>query len=139
MAPAKSTQIYLVKRWLELEGYRVFFTEWNSSVLVKKSTTKGKKRQLLTPTTFSPDSLPPILPTGTTVRSFRSCAPVTSFSAIATFLQRLRATPCGAWTATGSSKLYSFAVHPDITLLFSRTARNLASTDSRRSAATEVS
>ena len=25
---------------------------WNSSVLVKKSTTKGKKRQLLTPTTF---------------------------------------------------------------------------------------
>ena len=49
----KSTQIYLVKRWLELEGYRVFFTEWNSSVLVKKSTSKGKKRQLLTPTTFS--------------------------------------------------------------------------------------
>ena len=49
----KSTQIYLVKRWLELEGYRVFFTEWNSSILVKKSTTKGKKRQLLTPTTFS--------------------------------------------------------------------------------------
>src|SRR5690349_10841577 len=44
----KSTQIYLVKRWLELEGYRVFFTEWNSSILVKKSTTKGKKRQLLT-------------------------------------------------------------------------------------------
>ena len=40
----KSTQIYLVKRWLELEGYRVFFTEWNSSILVKKSTTKGKKR-----------------------------------------------------------------------------------------------
>src|SRR5438046_5167809 len=49
----KSTQLYLVKRWLELEGYRVFFTEWNSSILVKKSTTKGKKRQLLTPTTFS--------------------------------------------------------------------------------------
>jgi dTMP kinase len=31
----KSTQIYLVKRWLELEGYKVFFTEWNSSLLVK--------------------------------------------------------------------------------------------------------
>jgi dTMP kinase len=49
----KSTQIYLVKRWLELEGYKVFFTEWNSSVVVKSATKKGKKRQLLTPTTFS--------------------------------------------------------------------------------------
>lgn len=49
----KSTQIYLVKRWLELEGYKVFFTEWNSSVIVKSATKKGKKRQLLTPTTFS--------------------------------------------------------------------------------------
>ncbi len=49
----KSTQIYLLKRWLELEGYKVFFTEWNSSFLVKKATKKGKKSQLLTPTTFS--------------------------------------------------------------------------------------
>ncbi|MFW6256024.1 MAG: hypothetical protein ACOC54_04315, partial [Candidatus Sumerlaeota bacterium] len=49
----KSTQIYLLKRWLELECYRVFFTEWNSSVVVKKATKKGKKSQLLTPTTFS--------------------------------------------------------------------------------------
>ncbi len=48
-----STQIYLVKRWLELQGSRVYFTEWNSSLLVKKATSKGKKRQLLTPTTFS--------------------------------------------------------------------------------------
>jgi dTMP kinase len=49
----KSTQIRLVKSWLEQEGYRVFFTEWNSSTLVKQATTKGKQRQLLTPTTFS--------------------------------------------------------------------------------------
>ncbi len=49
----KSTQIYLLKRWLELEGYKVFFTEWNSSAIVKNATKKGKKRQLLTPTTFS--------------------------------------------------------------------------------------
>lgn len=49
----KSTQIYLVKRWLESEGVKVFFTEWNSSVIVKKATSKGKKRFLLTPTTFS--------------------------------------------------------------------------------------
>ncbi len=49
----KSTQIYLVKRWLELSGYRVFFTEWNSSVLVKQATKRGKKNDILTPTTFS--------------------------------------------------------------------------------------
>src|SRR5205809_7946129 len=49
----KSTQIYLVKRWLELSGARVFFTEWNSSSLVKPSTIKGKTSRLLTPTTFS--------------------------------------------------------------------------------------
>jgi dTMP kinase len=49
----KSTQIYLLKRWLEMEGYKIFFTEWNSSAIVKRATRKGKKRQLLTPTTFS--------------------------------------------------------------------------------------
>src|SRR5205814_626477 len=49
----KSTQIYLLKRWLELEGLKVYFSEWNSSELVKAATSKGKKRELLTPTTFS--------------------------------------------------------------------------------------
>ncbi len=49
----KSTQVYLLKRWLELQGLKVFFSEWNSSVLVKKATGRGKKRNLLTPTTFS--------------------------------------------------------------------------------------
>lgn len=49
----KSTQLYLLKRWLELEGYRVFFTEWNSSAIVKRATRKGKKNLRLTPTTFS--------------------------------------------------------------------------------------
>jgi dTMP kinase len=49
----KSTQIALLRQWLISEGYTVFFSEWNSSQLVKKTTSKGKKRQLLTPTTFS--------------------------------------------------------------------------------------
>lgn len=49
----KSTQIYLLKRWLEQQGLKVFFSEWNSSELVKSATSKGKKTQLLTPTTFS--------------------------------------------------------------------------------------
>lgn len=49
----KSTQIYLLKRWLETQGLKVFFSEWNSSELVKSATSKGKKQELLTPTTFS--------------------------------------------------------------------------------------
>src|SRR3954463_2208723 len=49
----KSTQIYLLKRWLELQKLKVYFSEWNSSELVKAATSKGKKRELLTPTTFS--------------------------------------------------------------------------------------
>jgi dTMP kinase len=49
----KSTQVYLLKRWLQLQGLRVFFTEWNSSEIVKSATSKGKKMELLTPTTFS--------------------------------------------------------------------------------------
>lgn len=49
----KSTQIYLLKRWLQLSRCRVFFTEWNSSTLVKNATKKGKKENLLSPTTFS--------------------------------------------------------------------------------------
>lgn len=49
----KSTQIDLVKRWLELEGYKVFFTSWNSSPLVESATKAAKKRQLLSPTTFA--------------------------------------------------------------------------------------
>src|SRR5262247_1543747 len=48
----KSTQIHLLKRWLELQGAKVFFSEWNSSVLVKSATSKGKGKELLTPTTF---------------------------------------------------------------------------------------
>ncbi len=49
----KSTQIHLLQKWLELQGLKVFFTSWNSSEVVKSATSKGKNRQLLTPTTFS--------------------------------------------------------------------------------------
>src|SRR3954454_12543311 len=49
----KSTQIYLLKRWLEFQNLKFYFSEWNSSELVKAATSKGKKRELLSPTTFS--------------------------------------------------------------------------------------
>jgi dTMP kinase len=49
----KSTQLALVNRWLVSQGYKVFFTEWNSSLLVRRSMKRGKKKDMLTPTTFS--------------------------------------------------------------------------------------
>ena len=49
----KSTQAALLGKWLIAQGYRVFFTEWNSSDLVSSVIRRGKKKGLLTPTTFS--------------------------------------------------------------------------------------
>jgi dTMP kinase len=49
----KSTQLLLLDRWLTARGYRVRFTEWNSSRLVRRAMKRGKKKNLLTPTTFS--------------------------------------------------------------------------------------
>src|SRR5213078_2020220 len=58
----KSTQIYLLKRWLELQSLKVYFSEWNSSELVKAATS-------------------------TTL--FRCCAPATLSFATAIFSQPL--------------------------------------------------
>jgi dTMP kinase len=49
----KTTQLALLAKWLSAEGHRVFLTEWNSSVLVKAATKTGKKKNALTPMTFS--------------------------------------------------------------------------------------
>ncbi|MDQ3621413.1 MAG: dTMP kinase [Verrucomicrobiota bacterium] len=113
----KSTQIYLVKRWLELEGYRVFFTEWNSSVLVKKSTTKGKKRQLLTPTTFSL-----IHATDFADRYERQILPLLRAGYIV-LADRYLYTALARDAVRGVDRdwverVYSFAVHPDMTFFF---------------------
>ena len=49
----KTTQLALLAKWLTASGLRVFVTEWNSSALVKAATKTGKKKNALTPTTFS--------------------------------------------------------------------------------------
>jgi dTMP kinase len=49
----KSTQLTLLAQWLRSEGYSVVFSEWNSSPIVKATTTRGKRRKQLTPLTFS--------------------------------------------------------------------------------------
>jgi dTMP kinase len=49
----KSTQLMLLQKWLESEGYVVYFSEWNSSPLVHDVTKRGKKKKMLTSMTFS--------------------------------------------------------------------------------------
>ena len=49
----KSKQLSLLHKWMESQGYVVFFSEWNSSPLVKNVTRRGKKKKMLTPMTFS--------------------------------------------------------------------------------------
>ena len=113
----KSTQIYLLKRWLEMRGFKVFFSEWNSSALVKSATSKGKKQNLLTPTTFSlihatdfadryERQLLPLLKAGYLVLCDRYI-----FTAFARDV--VRGCP-QAWVRG----LYSFAALPDITFFF---------------------
>jgi dTMP kinase len=49
----KSTQLSLLHKWMESEGYVASFSEWNSSPLVRDVTRRGKKKKMLTPMTFS--------------------------------------------------------------------------------------
>jgi len=48
----KSTQLDMLRKWLIGQGYCVAFSEWNSSPIVRNTTKRGKKRRLLTPTSF---------------------------------------------------------------------------------------
>ena len=113
----KSTQIYLLKRWLEQQGLKVFFSEWNSSELVKNATSKGKKRELLTPTTFSlihatdfadryERQLVPLLRAGYLVLCDRY---------IFTAYARDTVRGCMPEWVRG---IYDFAAHPDLTFFF---------------------
>jgi dTMP kinase len=49
----KTTQLALLAKWLSAAGHPVFQTEWNSSAIVKAATKTGKKKNSLTPMTFS--------------------------------------------------------------------------------------
>ena len=113
----KSTQLYLLKRWLELRGYKVFFTEWNSSTIVRQATRKGKKRQLLTPTTFSL-----IHCTDFADRYDRTILPLLHAGAIV-LADRYVYTAFARDAVRGCNRewlraLYSYARPPDITLYF---------------------
>lgn len=49
----KSTQLTLLRDWLKSTGKDVIFTEWNSSELISQTTKLAKKKNMLSPRTFS--------------------------------------------------------------------------------------
>lgn len=49
----KSTQLALLRDWLKNSGKDVIFTEWNSSELISQTTKLAKKKNQLSPRTFS--------------------------------------------------------------------------------------
>jgi len=113
----KSTQLHLLDKWLRSLGLNVFFTEWNSSDVVKEITSKGKKKALLTPTTFSllhatdfadryERNISPLLEAGYFVLADRY---------IYTALARDVVRGC---TSSWVRKVYSFAAVPDIAFYF---------------------
>jgi len=114
----KSTQLSLLQQWLKREGYRVFFSEWNSSPLVKETTRRGKKKQMLTPTTFSL-----IHATDLADRIERHIIPPLKAGAIV-LADRYIYTAFARDTARGVNQqwvreLYRFAVKPTIAFYFS--------------------
>ena len=49
----KSTQLALLRDWLKDIGKDVIYTEWNSSELISQTTKLAKKKNMLSPRTFS--------------------------------------------------------------------------------------
>lgn len=113
----KSTQIQLLRSWLESQKLKVFFSQWNSSELVKSATSKAKKKELLTPTTFSL-----IHATDFADRYDRQLAPMLKAGYIV-LCDRYIFTAFARDTVRGCNpewvrELYKFAVMPDLTFLF---------------------
>ena len=113
----KSTQLRLLEKWLRSQGRLVFTTEWNSSDLVKEITSKGKKKGLLTPTTFSL-----LHATDFTDRYERNIFPLLRAGYIV-LSDRFAYTAYARDTVRGCNpewvrKIYSYAVRPQISFYF---------------------
>ena len=113
----KSTQIHLLEKWLRYQGLPVFMTEWNSSETVKDITSKGKRKGRLTPTTFSL-----LHATDFADRYERNIFPLMRAGYIV-LADRYVYTAYARDTVRGCSyrwvsKVYDFAVKPDLTFYF---------------------
>lgn len=49
----KTTQLDLLRKWIIAQGFCAYFSEWNSSPVVRSTTKMGKDQRLLSPMSFS--------------------------------------------------------------------------------------
>lgn len=113
----KSTQLDLLRKWLISQGYCVAFSEWNSSPLVKATTKKGKKKQMLTSASFSL-----IHAADLSDRTERQILPALKAGAIV-LADRYVYTAFGRDVARGVSptwvrQIYAFAIKPTVAFYF---------------------
>jgi len=113
----KSTQLLLLQKWLESKGFKCFFTEWNSSELVRETTRRGKKTKALTPTTFSL-----LHATDFASRLYHNILPPLK-AGMLVLADRYVYTAFARDAARGVSpswvrKVYNFAVRPDMAFYF---------------------
>jgi dTMP kinase len=113
----KSTQLSLLQKWLESQNFNTFFTEWNSSELVKETTRRGKKTKVLTPLTFSL-----LHATDFANRLYHQILPPLKAGMIV-LADRYMYTAFARDAVRGMSpgwlrNLYSFAVRPDLVFYF---------------------
>jgi len=113
----KSTQLALLAKWLKAAGHPVFQTVWNSSALVKAATKTGKKKNSLTPMTFSL-----LHATDFADRLLYNVIPPLKAGMIV-LADRYTYTAFARDTARGVDRrwvreLYSFAVKPDLAVYF---------------------
>jgi dTMP kinase len=113
----KTTQLGLLAKWLAASGHRVFVTDWNSSPLVKAATKAGKKKNALTPMTFSL-----LHATDFADRLVYKIVPPLKAGMIV-LADRYAFTAFARDVARGVDRqwvrdLYSFAVRPDLTVYF---------------------
>jgi dTMP kinase len=113
----KTTQLGLLAKWLSAAGRPVVLTEWNSSALVKAATRTGKKKNSLTPMTFSL-----LHATDFADRLLYNIIPPLKAGMIV-LADRYAYTAFSRDTARGVDRkwvreLYSFAVKPDLAVYF---------------------
>jgi dTMP kinase len=109
--------LLLLQKWLEARGFNVFFTEWNSSALVRETTRRGKKSKALTPTTFSL-----LHATDFTSRLYHQILPPLK-AGMLVLADRYVYTAFARDAVRGVSrtwvrKLYNFAIRPDMAFYF---------------------
>ena len=113
----KSTQLSLLRDWLKASGKDVIYTEWNSSPLISQTTKLAKKKNMLSPRTFSllhavdfadrlKQVIAPALKAGFIVLADRY-----AFTAFARDVAR-GVDP--KWVR----QVYDFAIRPDLTIYF---------------------